>query len=65
MGTSFIVPKLHELMQYLYQNLGVTALDGYYTTLKLKVSVKCTTSGANLERPLFTCCLLINSKTKK
>ena len=55
---------LHDLMQYLYQNLGVTALEGYYTTLNLEESVKCTTGGANLGRPLFTCCVLVNSKIK-
>ena len=56
---------LHNLTQYLYQNLGVTTLEGYYTTLNLEESVKCTTGGANLVRPLFTCCVLINSKIKK
>ena len=49
-------PKLHNLMQYLYQNIGVTALEGYYTALNLEESVKCTTGGANIGRPLFTCC---------
>ena len=52
-------------MQYLYLNLGVTALEGYNTTMNHEASVKCTTGGANLVRPLFTCCVLINSKIKK
>ena len=60
-----IDPKLHDLVQYLYKNLGVTSAEGYYTTLNLEESVKCTTGGANLGRPLFTCCVLINSKIKK
>ena len=56
---------LHDLMHYLYQNMEVTALEGYHTILNLEESVKCTTGGANLVRPVFTCCVLINSNIKK
>ena len=52
-------------MQYLYQYLGVTTLGGYYTTLNLEESVKCSTGGANLRKLLFTYYFLVNSKIKK
>ena len=42
--------------------MGVTALEGYNTTLNLEASVKRTTGGANVGRPLFTCCFLVNNK---
>ena len=51
-------------MQYLYQNLGVTTQGGYYTTLNLEESVKCSTGGANLRKLLFTCRFLVTSKIK-
>ena len=59
-----IDPKLYDLMQYSSENFGVSALDVCYTTFNLEESVKCSIGGANLGRPRFSCCVLVNSKIK-
>ena len=60
-----IDPMLHDLNQYLHQNMRVTTLEDYNATLNLEASVKHTTGGENLGRPLLVSCFLINCKINK